>query len=91
MVGVKEAAISFEKKGENYYVTVENVGEVEVVPVEGQGGNKITVENHLLAVAPGYEVVVCTSGKSTVKSDLGDWDLTGQQCMYSPFTYASDA
>ena len=91
MVGVKEAAISFDKVGENYVVKVENVGEVEVVPTKGPDGGNITVHNHLLQVAPGFDVTVCSSSRSIVKSDLGDWDLSGHQCMYSPFRYSSDS
>ena len=87
IIGATDAAIQFEKVGKNYVVSVENVAEVEMQPTEGQGGADITVGNHLLAVAPGFEVVVGTSKKSVIKTGDWDWNLTGQQCMASPFVY----
>jgi hypothetical protein len=87
VIGASDAAIEFNKIGKNYVVKIEDVAEVEMVPLEGQGGEEITVRNQLLAVAPGHPVVVGRSTKSVIKTGEWDWDLTGQQCMHSPFAY----
>jgi len=87
ILGVADADIHFNKEGKNYLVKIANVAEVELEPLEGQGGANITVSNHLLAVAPGYDAVVGKARKSRIKAHDWDWNLDGQQCMFSPFVY----
>ena len=87
IVGVADADIEFKKQGKNYTVKIADVADVELEPLEGQGGGDITVSNHIFAVAPGYSAVVGTAKKSRIKAHAWDWNLDGQQCMYSPFVY----
>ncbi len=87
IIGVADANIEFNKQGKNYTVKIADVADVELEPLEGQGGADITVSNHLLAVAPGYSVVVGKAKKSRIKAHNWDWNFDGQQCMYSPFAY----
>lgn len=88
IVALNDAAIDFDKVGSNYVVKVEGVADVEMEPAVGPSGKAVQVENHLLAVAPGFPVVVGSSRRSTVKTGDWDWDLSGHQCMTSPFEYA---
>jgi len=87
IVGVVDAEIQFKEDGKNFLVSIANVAEVEFASLEGQNGNEITVSNHLLAVAPGYDAVIGKAKKSRVKAHDWDWNLDGQQCMHSPFVY----
>jgi len=87
ILGVVDAEIQFNKQDKNYLVTINNVADVELEPLQGLDGGDITVSNHLLAVAPGHKVVVGKAKKSRIKAYDWNWNLDGQQCMYSPFVY----
>jgi hypothetical protein len=87
MLGVKSAAIDFEKQGKNYVVKIRDVSETELEPLVGPSGGDVTVSNHLLAVSPGQPVVVARSKRSRIKDYDWDWNFDGRQCMYAPFAY----
>ncbi len=87
MVGVADVDIEFVKQGKNYVVKVANVADIELEPLVGLDGGDITVNNHLLAVSPGYTAVIGKSKKSRINAHDWDWNFDGQQCMYSPFSY----
>ncbi len=87
LVGVKSAAIDFEKDGKNYRLRIENVADTELEPLVGADGGNVTLSNQPLTISPGQPVVVARSKRSRVKDHGWDWNLDGRQCMYAPFTY----
>ncbi|HET7826570.1 MAG TPA: DUF1326 domain-containing protein [Anaeromyxobacter sp.] len=87
IVGVKDAAISIRKQGKGYTVQIPSAVDTTLEPLVGPGGGDVTVQNHLLAIAPGFPAVVARSKRSRVTDHGWDWNLDGKQCMHSPFKY----
>jgi hypothetical protein len=87
IVGVKDAAITIRKQGNGYAVRIPSAVETELEPLVGPGGGDVVVQNHLLAIAPGFPAVVARSKRSRVTDHGWDWNLDGKQCMHSPFKY----
>jgi len=88
VAGVSAVPISFETDGRRGTLNVGALGAAEWEPMEGQGGQPVTVANHVLAVAPGYPVVVGRSTRATFQ-DVGiRLDVTGRSALVSPFRYA---
>lgn len=87
IVGVKDAAITFRREGKGYRVQIPDAVDTELEPISGLDGGKVTVSNHLLAVAPGFPAVVARSRRSRITDHGWSWNLDGGQCMHSPFKY----
>lgn len=87
IVGVKDAAITIRKQGKGYAVQIPSAVDMELEPLVGAGGGDVVVQNHLLAIAPGFPAVVARSKRSRVTDHGWDWKLDGKQCMHSPFKY----
>ncbi|HSB19288.1 MAG TPA: DUF1326 domain-containing protein [Anaeromyxobacteraceae bacterium] len=87
LVGVKDAAITFEKKGKGYAVRIPGAVETDLEPLVGPDGGDVAVSNHLLAIAPGFPAVVGRASRSRITDHGWDWNLDGRQCMHSPFRY----
>lgn len=88
VAGVATVPFSFETDGRRGRIQVGDVGGAEWEPIEGQGGQAVTIENHPLAVAPGYAAVVGKSKKATFEDHGIEFDVADRQTMTSPFSYA---
>lgn len=86
--GVEVVPIEFESDGKRGTLRIGEVGEAEAEPIEGQGGAAPTVENHPLAVAPGYPAVVATSSRARFDDHGIALDVSGRNAFLSPFSYA---
>lgn len=87
VVGVKDAAITFRKQGQGFVLQIPAAVDTELQPLGGPEGSQVSVHNHLLAIAPGFPVIVGRSTRSRITDHGWDWTLDGRQCMYSPFDY----
>lgn len=68
-------------------IRIGNVGEADIEAVAGQNEADITISNHLLAIAPGYPGVLAESSKLAYRDHGFEWELSGKNGLYSPFTY----
>ena len=55
--------------------------------MDGQGGEEVTVNNHPVAVAPGFPAVAAKSEKLRYQDYGFNWELSGKNGFYSPFAY----
>lgn len=88
VAGVAAVPLTFETDGKRGRIQVGDAGGAEWEPIEGQGGQAVTIENHPLAVAPGYPAVVGKAGRAAFKDHGIEFDVADRQTMTSPFSYA---
>lgn len=87
VLGVESAAIEYHAGEKRRSIRIGNVGEADIEAVVGQNEADITISNHLLAVAPGYPGVLAESSKLAYRDHGFEWELSGKNGLYSPFTY----
>lgn len=86
IVGVSSVAMEFKSEGRRRSLTMPGIADAEIEAIEGRGGDT-TIENHMLAIAPGHRAVVARSKKLSYDDHGFRWDLSGTGGAYSPFTY----
>lgn len=88
VLGAGPASIEFETAGKRTSMKVAGIAEVAIAAAAGQGDAEITVTNHPLAIAPGFDGVVSRSERLTYDDHGMHWELTEKNGLYSPFEYA---
>lgn len=89
VLGAGPVSISFEADGKQRSMTVGSVASVAVAATPGQGDNDITINNHPLCIAPGYEAVLAKSDHLTYTDHGMSWELSASNGFYSPFQYSA--
>jgi hypothetical protein len=89
VLGAGPASIQFESSGDRTSMKIVGIADVAIAAAEGQGGAQITVENHPLAVSPGFAGVVARSEHLTYNDHGMHWELAEKNGFYAPFAYAS--
>lgn len=88
VLGVAIAPITFDADDSSRALRIGEVADVKVTALAtGQGGEQITVKNHPLAIAPGYEAVAARTDHVRYSDHGYEWELTGTNGLISPFTY----
>jgi hypothetical protein len=87
VLGVSSVPMTYEAKGKQRSLRIAGVAEAEIEAIPGQGGEDMTIDNHLLCISPGYQAVVSRSKTATYKDHGLDWEFSGKNAFYSPFTY----
>jgi hypothetical protein len=87
VLGIKSVPIEYAANGKKRSLKIGDVGETQIEAIEGQGGAEVTIDNHPLAIAPGYQAVVAKSKKLTYKDHGLHWEISGKNGFYSPFSY----
>ena len=91
VLGVSSLPMTYLTEGKRRSLKIEGVAEAEIEALAtGQGGAEITVENHPLCIAPGFAAVVGKSKHLTYQDHGMNWEFTGKNGLYSPFTYQSE-
>ena len=85
--GIASLPITFQAEGKQRKLVVGSVGSAEIEAITGQGGNEVTVEGHPLCIAPGYPAVAARSSQLTYQDYGLNWEISGKNGFYSPFTY----
>lgn len=89
--GVETVPLTFETDGKHGRLRIGEVGQIgcaDAAPIEGQGGAAPVVENHPLAVAPGYPAVVAKTSRAHFDAHGIAFDVSGRSALLSPFSYA---
>ncbi len=89
VLGAGPASITFESQDKGTSMTIAGVADVAITAVAGQGDEDITVDNHPLAIAPGFPAVVSHSEHFTYDDHDMQWEISEKNGFYSPFAYAS--
>ena len=88
VLGAGPASIEFESAGKRRSMKIAGIADVAIASA-GQGDTEITVENHPLAVAPGFPAVVSRSEHLSYDDHGMRWELAEKNGFYSPFGYAA--
>lgn len=89
-VGARFVPIEFKVNDGTYRLKIEDIAEVEVERMAGQGDGPITVSGHPLCIAPGFPATVAKSTSLTYDDHGMSWDLSDKNGFFSPFAYASE-
>ncbi len=87
VMGVASAPMTFESDDTGCALRIGDVADVKISAISGQGDAPVTVGNHPLAVAPGYEVVTSRSDHLRYTDHGYQWELSGRNGFFSPFAY----
>jgi hypothetical protein len=87
VVGVASAPISFEGDDSSRSIKIGDVADVKIAAMAGQGGAQITISNHPLAIAPGYDLVAARTDTMRFNDHGYEWELSGTNGYFSPFSY----
>lgn len=87
VLGVSYVPVAFRKNGSRFRLRIGDVGEANIEAVRGQDDKEITIENHPLAVAPGFPAVLAESESLTYNDHGYDWEISERNGLYSPFAY----
>ena len=88
VLGVNSLPMTYQAEGKRRSLQIAGVANAEIEALNtGQGGADITIDNHPLCIAPGQAAVV-SKNKGVTYQDHGlNWEFTGKNGFYSPFTY----
>jgi len=87
VLGINSVPIDYEKNGKQRRLKVGDVAETEIEAIQDQSGADVTITNAPLAIAPGTPLVVGKSKKLNYKDHGLQWDISGKNGFYAPFTY----
>lgn len=88
VLGVSSRPMTYQAQGRERSLKVAGVAEAEIEALAtGQGGAEITVENHPLCIAPGFKAVVGKSKQLSYHDHGMNWEFSGKNGLYSPFSY----
>ncbi len=90
VLGIKSVPIYFNQNGKKRSLKIENIADVEIEAIEGQGGSDVQIESHPLCIAPGYPAVVAKSKKLNFKDYDFNLEISGKNGFYSPFNYQAN-
>ncbi len=87
VAGVAVAPITFSGDDSTRSIRIGDIADVKIAAMAGQGGAQVTVENHPLAIAPGYEVVTSRTEHMRFADHGYKWELSATNGFFSPFAY----
>ena len=87
VLAVKPVPITYQAKGKERSMRIPNIAEMEIAAIDGQGGKLVTLENEPLTAVPNQTAVVARSKKLSYHDHGMNWDITGKNGFYSPFSF----
>ena len=90
VLGISSVPIEYEADGKQRRLKIADVLEADIEAIQDQGGADVSINNAPLGLAPGYPIVVAKSKKFNYKDHGFQWEISGKNGFYSPFTYQGD-
>ena len=87
VMGVKATRIDFSANGAERGMKIAGVGQMDIEAIQGQGGGPVTVSGNPVAVVPATPAVVARSRSLSYRDHDLNWELSGRNGFFSPFTY----
>ncbi len=87
VLGVTSAPIDYRAEGRKRSIRVGGYGEAAIEGITGDNDKEVTIENHPLAVAPGFPAVVAKSSHAHFDDHGLSWQVSDRNGFYSPFSY----
>lgn len=89
VLGVESVPIEYHAADKRFSMHVAGVGRAALEPMEGQGGEPVTIEGHPLAIAPGFPVTVGRSVEMSYQGHGMSWSEVEKTAFVAPFSYRS--
>jgi hypothetical protein len=86
-LGAKSVPIEYRAEGKRRSLRIPGVAEAEIEALAGQAGSEATISGHPLCIAPGQPAVVAKSKRLSYRDYDFQWEISGRNGFYSPFTY----
>lgn len=90
VMGVKSVPIEYRVEGRQRTLRIPGVGEAEMEAINGENDNEVTVQNHPLAVCPGFPHVVNETRKLDYKDYGHEQSVSGTSGLSASFAYQPD-
>jgi len=90
VLGISSVPIEYEVNGKQRRLKIADILEADIEAIQDQGGADVSINNPPLGLAPGYTLVVAKSRKFNYKDHGFQWEISGKNGFYSPFTYQGD-
>jgi hypothetical protein len=87
VLGIKSVPIEYEANGKQRRLKINDITETEIEAIQDQNGADVTINNAPMGIAPGYTLVVAKSKKVNYKDHGLQWEFSGKNGFYSPFSY----
>jgi hypothetical protein len=88
VLGIRTASIEYRTEGKRRSVPVSNIADATIQAIEGPAG-EVTVNGHLLAIAPGFPAVAARSENLRYQDHGYSWELSKKNGFYSAFQYVN--
>ena len=79
--------MDYKARGKQRSLTIKGIAQMEIQGLDGTDGADITIINNALAAVPDEPTVVAKSKSFTYHDHGMEWNLSGKNGYYSPFTY----
>jgi hypothetical protein len=88
VLGARPARIIFDKgANDRFRFDVDGAASTDMEPVQGQGGGKVEIKGHPLAVSPGQPVTVSRASHLKINDHGITCDIAGRNGFFAPFAY----
>ena len=87
VAGVKSVTIDYQAEGKRRSLRIPDIADVEIEALEGGGGAEVKISGNPLGIVPGEPMVVGRSTRLSFHDHGFDWEITGKNGFFSPFTY----
>jgi hypothetical protein len=91
VLGIKSVAIEYRAEGKQRSLRIPDVAEAKITALAGQGDAAVTLDNLPLCIAPGHPAVVAKSEQLSYHDHGLQWEVSGKNGFFSPFTYQASA
>lgn len=88
VLGVKRVPMEYKADGRERALRVGDVAHAHIKAIDGHDEGDVTLENHPLAVAPGFTAVVAKSSEAGFDDHGFSWEVSERSGLYSPFHYS---
>ena len=87
ILGVKSVGIDYLAEGKRRRLRIPDIAEAEIEGLSGQNEAAVTINNHPLAISPGFPATVARSQRLAYADHGVSLEISGKNGFYSPFTY----
>ena len=87
VLGISDKKLDYKANGRQRSLEIAGVSMAEIEAIEGQGGAEVTLANVPFSVVPGYPAVVSKSKQISYHDHGMNWEISGKNGFYSPFSY----
>ncbi len=90
VLGVQTVPIAFSAEEKICKLRIPDIAGTEIEAIAGQGEGPVKIDGHPLCIAPGHAATVAKSSGFRYSDHGLNWELSGKNGLFSPFSYQAD-